>query len=193
MSKAYPSGLRGWTDIGSDMNWPDHHGKWAKQAADGSWYVIDFDNLIDSMGERDAAEFGAVYYCAIKRVDLREVSPESMRSALKDCGKENEPDLCDECKIECLVSYGCAAPLWEGSSKMHASRLRADARRIAEGYMHDAIKLATALERPVNRIGSTAREYGLGDLQSAMDRYVDGPGLGSDPTMDVMRKLGTCR
>ena len=192
-SCGYPEGMRGWTDIGSDVNWSDYHGRWAKQALDGSWYIIDFDNLVDSCGEREAEEMGAVYTCAVKRVDLSEVSPDAMLSALKCCGQENEPDLCDEAKVECLVSYGCAAPLWDGSSKVHASRLRANARRAAEGYMRDAIKLQTALNRPVNRIGSTAREYGLGDMQSAMDRYVDGPGLGTDPTMDLMHKLGTCR
>lgn len=48
--------MRGWIELCGDVNWIDYHGMWAKKARDGSWYVIRWTNLIDAMGERDAAE-----------------------------------------------------------------------------------------------------------------------------------------
>lgn len=49
--------------------------------------------------------------------------------------------------------------------------------------MRDTEKLEERLDRPVNRIGSTAREYGKGDTESALHR---GP---FDTGKQIMRKM----
>jgi hypothetical protein len=84
---------------------------------------------------------------------------------------------------EACVSYGAAQPLESFSGNAHASRVRADARRYAETCMKDADLLKQRLARPVNKIGSTAEEYGRGDLDSALLR---GP---FDVAKNLMRRL----
>ena len=49
--------------------------------------------------------------------------------------------------------------------------------------MRDTVALETARARPVNQIGSTAAEYGRGDLDSALER---GP---CDMGKQIMRRL----
>jgi hypothetical protein len=193
--------MKGWTDIGSDASWDEYGGKWAKRARDGSYYVVDFTNMWDACGEEECKRDGqAKYVCEVKRVDLSDLSSESIKSALDCVGLRLGVDgiVSDQgdviaapgdlrrgelVLVEACVSYGNAQPIDSFSGDNYSSHIRADARRAAEAFMRDAVALETRLERPVNRIGSTAREYGRGDLNSALSR---GP---FDPTKNLMRKL----
>jgi hypothetical protein len=175
--------MKGWIDLGSDVNWVDYSGKWGKRAKDGSWYVIDFTNMVDACGE-EAAD--APYVCEVKRVDLSELTDANRRAALDCVGldlEDVEPRHREAALVEACVSYGFMQPLDSFSGARHAARIRANARRAAEALMRDAGALETALERPVNKIGSTAREYGRGDCDTALSR---GP---FDPAKNLMRKL----
>lgn len=179
--------MKGWKDIGSDVSWDEYGGKWAKRARDGSYYVLDFTNMYDACGERDCKRDGqAQYVCEVKRVDLSELDAKTLKSA-RDCVcldlesvDEKHRELA---QVEACVSYGCAQPLESFSGDVRPSWIRAEARRYAEELMRDAQALEERLERPVNAIGSTAREYGRGDIDSALSR---GP---FDPAKNLMRKL----
>lgn len=183
--------MPGWVDLGSDVSWDDHGGKWGRLAADGSVYVIVFENL-DERGERPE------YVCEVKRVDLPSMPAEQLERALKCVGLRREGDtiVSDSGDIvanrtrqvqyvlaEACISYGCAEPLDTFSGDKYPARVRASARRVAEGLMRDAAALEVRRQRPVNRIGSTAAEYGRGDIESALDR---GP---FDTGKNLMRKL----
>ena len=178
MKRYDDSQLKGWTQLCSDGNWSDYHGMWAKQARDGSWYVLKFDNLVDSMGERDAAEFGATYECQVKRVDFSDLAPDAIASALESCGYEltkegtieNEYDggeVCGAehatlCILECAIGYGLGAPLESFYGNGHPLRVRGKARAYAMAMMRDADELEERLDRPVNAIMTSARDYGSG-------------------------------
>jgi hypothetical protein len=179
--------MRGWIDIGSDVSWDEYGGKWAKRAPDGSYYVIDFTNMWDACGEEECKRDGqARWVCEVKRVDLSDLSEKQLQSALDcvGCDLDDVPEAHRElAKVEACVSYGCAQPLESFSGDVYSSRIRAEARRYAETLMRDAEALEVKLESPVNRIGSTAREYGRGDLDAALSR---GP---FDTAKNIMRKL----
>jgi hypothetical protein len=184
--------MRNWIELCSDVNWVDYHGMWARKAKDGSWYVLRWTNLVDAGGEEFA---DTPYECDVKRIDLSDVDPSS---ALNSCGYEIEGDTIvneydgsivadgkhvELCLVECCISYGLGAPLESFTGSKYPERIRATARRYAETMMKDRPGLAKRLARPVNAIGSTADEYGRGDIDSALHR---GP---FDTAKSIMRKM----
>lgn len=181
--------MKGWQDIGSDVNWSDYGGNWAKKSASGVWFVVRFINMWDACGERDCQVNGTPRYLAeVVSVDLNEISEATQRQALECVGAENEGNLPELARVEACVSYGAHAPLDSFSGHSYPARVRANARRAAEALMADESALEAKLERPVNRIGSTAREYMQGDLDAALIRYQAGEG-DSDPGRDIMLKM----
>lgn len=104
-----------WYDIGSDVNWIDYGGRWARHIEGTRYHVIRFDNLKECTGEQ-----GAGYHC-----DLAEVDTESdqLDSALECCGLEEMADQPLN-QVEALSGYGAAAPLWQGSSRNAHSLMR---------------------------------------------------------------------
>jgi hypothetical protein len=194
--------MKGWIELSSDVDWEGYHGMWARKAPDGSWYVLKWTNMEDACG--DDAPYK--YDCQVKRLDLRELPDEEVLAALRCCGWKlcvqgpdqptyaivsemgdvvAEGDLASLAPVllECCVQYGLGAPLESFTGDKHAKRIRAEARRYAEQCMRDDAMLQERMERPVNAIGSTAAEYGRGDVQSALHR---GP---FDFRKNLMRKL----
>lgn len=178
MAKYDDSNLSGWTQLCSDVNWQDYHGMWAKRARDGSWYVLQWTNMIDAMGKHEAAEFGSKYECQVKRLDFADLAPDAIASALKSCGFEltkegtieNEHDgdeVCDKEHatlfiLESCIGYGLGAPLETFMGNGHPLRVRGKARKYAETVMRHAAALEERLDRPVNAITTSARDYGSG-------------------------------
>jgi hypothetical protein len=206
--KQHPSGMRGWTELCSDVNWEDYHGMWARKAPDGSFYVLKWTNLYDAMGERDCLSSGALQYeCDVKRLALSELSVEDRQDALRYCGLrlgayeshlavlneyDNSPvvsaaehgmDTLQLCIVEACIQYGYGAPLESFTGNVRPRSIRAEARRYAESLMRDGATLRERLARPVNAIGSTASEYGRGDIDSALYR---GP---VDTAKGIVRKM----
>ena len=198
----HPKGLRGWTELCSDYSWEDYHGMWARKCkATGAWYVLKWTNLYDAMGERDCLRDGIPQYeCEVKHLDLSAIPESEKTSALRSCGYrfnvetgaiEDEhngsvvapAEHADLALVECLVQYGLGAPLECFTGNVRPSNVRANARRFAEDLMRDATreKLRSRLSRPVNALGSTAFEYGIGDFKSAMERA-------AQPSVRVMRQ-----
>ncbi len=179
MTKPNLLSKRTWHDIGSDVNWIDYGGHWARRIDDTRYHVIRFDNLAEHTGDETAG-----YH-----VQLSEVSIDSpqLADALKCCGLEGWEDhtKLPLCQVEALASYGAYAPLWQAAGKNAHSLIRqakAESRRLSaspEAYEQ-------AMDRPVNAIGSTAREYAAGDMLSGVLRGVaDG-----DPRAELMLKMG---
>jgi hypothetical protein len=183
--------MKGWTDIGSDVDWAGYHGLWTRQAPDGTWFVIRFTNMFDACGEGACRRDGwAEYYAETCSVNLSELSDEQIRRALDSVGYdeiEHGPPS-DLVKVEALVGYGACAPLESFSGESYPERVRAKARRAAEAMIADAAAHEAALERPVNKIGTTAREYMHGDLNAALFRYQSGAEP-ADPAKDLVLKL----
>ena len=90
--------------------------------------------------------------------------------------------------VETRHGYGFGAAMQEFTSRTYAGRLRADARRYAESLMADEALVQSQPDEPVNKIGSTARDFGRGDSLAGLKRYQKGQGDQSD-TSDLMLKM----
>jgi hypothetical protein len=206
MGKNNITEIKGWEYISGPHWWTGEDAMWVRKAKDGAWFVLRFQDLRDAGG----SDFeDTPYECDVRRVHLKELSEEEIGSALRSSGWHLGPDgciyqevwerdgkkyggdlVCDKehaelCIVECLVSHGLGAPLHDETGKRY-DRVRGRARAEAVSLMRDAEALEEALDRPVNAIGSTAREYGRGDINSAL--YRDTPG--TNPTaMGIMRKM----
>ena len=171
-----------WTTMIGDVCWEDHGGSWGHKLRDGVWLVLRFEN------KSDWGDGAKGYYCDVLQVDLNTLPEDELKSALQCCGFEfdQEGNVLNEhdgetisergsehyeiVLVECCMSYGCYAPLDSTEGDSYPLRVRAEARRIADSYFEDQYALNERLNRPVNAIGSTALEFGRGDIQSAMDR-----------------------
>ena len=182
--------MKDWIELSGYVNWQDYGARWAKRARDGSWLVLDFCNMYGS--DHNPEE---LYICEVKRVNLATLPRKELTNALRSCGwvlrtdgtviDEHSGDKIgtgEEIIVEACLGYGCAEPLATESSAHSPIKVRGRARRTAKNLMHDTNKLETALSRPVNKIGSTAREYGASDLASAIERNVT-------PTGALIRKM----
>lgn len=195
--------MKEWQYISGPGWWTGEDAIWVRKAKDGAWWVLRFTDLLDAGGEdfKDTP-----YECEVKRIDFDELPVADRDSTLKSCGycfkdgttpggylgralvhEHNgdivaEGDAVDHCIIECCVQYGLGAPLHTETGKRWLN-VRARARKEAELMMRSASKLEKALDRPVNALGTTAREYGNGDVNSVLHR---GP---ADTTKQIMRKM----
>lgn len=186
-----PKAWKGWVDLCSDVNWADYHGMWGKKGPDGAWYVLRFTNMEDACGEREAKEMGIRYECSVLRVDLRTVPIEKQQTVLESFVQTDwNAEAREQAIVYGLVADGCAAPLTEESAWSHPERVRAAAWRAAEILMNDYDSRERLLDRPVNAIGTTAREFGTGDIMAGLRRYADGNGEG-DSKKDLMLRLQT--
>jgi len=191
--------MKKWIELCSDVNWEDYGGMWARKAPDGSWYVLQWTNLWDAAGEDSGLP---QFECDVKRVELFNLPEAEITSAMRCVGLAWVPDghngeimtesgdiVADTEErtalvlVEACVQYGLGAPLQSFSGDKYPKRIRARARRYAEECMRDDALLERQLDRPVNKIGSTAREYGRGDIDSALHR---GP---FDTGKQIIRKL----
>lgn len=101
-------------------------------------------------------------------VDLSAIGEEEITSALRSCGLDAEENLADLFVAEACFRHGCKAPVWDESSNSRRY-LEREGKRQGRA-MEDSDTREEALDRPVNQIGSTAREYMVGDLTSAVQR-----------------------
>lgn len=199
----HEKGVRpGWFTLCADVCWERHGGAWARRDARGAFWIVRFSDLEGEIGERDFKGSGLPKFEAdVSYVDVAAMSDETVSSALQSCGLRRTADgivsdqgdlvadAADEERMawvlaEALHSSGSYAPMHSVGGKSHPMRVRAAAMRFAEEAMRDAAATEALLERPVNAIGSTAREYAAGDIESALFR---GP---HTPEKDLMIKLG---
>jgi len=184
--------MKKWELLSGDVNWEDYGAMWVRQDPGNArvYFVLRFENLIECMGERDVKESGLdQYLCTVYRVDLDDQPEDQIKGALDCCGidlADLDPEYHELALVECLVSYGAAAPMGEHSNPHYANRARAAARRDAESMMSSPTRTKRLLNRPVNALGSTAAEYARGDIHSAMTRGV----LAGDTEARLMARMG---
>lgn len=201
MAKRNRSRWAGWKDLGSDSDWESYGGKWGRKGADGAWYIVRFENMIEACGERAVAN-GEIskYIASVLRVDLSEISKDQLSKCRACVGIDpddydsRDANVQEYMNVDACVSYGTFAPLWDEGSDTFPMRLRAAARREAETMMRDETTLDKALDRTVNRIGTTAREFGQGDPLAGLHRHASNVMMGEtkpgeDPEKDLMLKL----
>lgn len=154
-----PLGKR-WTDIGSDVNWSEHGGCWARHIDGARYHVIRFENC------REWGDGATGYH-----VELSEVTIDNpqLRAALESCdypidGRDAIGDPIhgwEWMQVDALHSYGAKAPLFQESSANSWSLIRA-AKRESRLLQTDSVEYQERMDRPVNAIGTSARNYGLG-------------------------------
>lgn len=178
--------MKGWNDaagLGDEG--------YIRRAPDGSFFLLRIDDMWEATGDEDRPH----YNVQVMRVDLKEVSDGDIDNAIQSCSgwatreeleEQVAPRLHAEVIAEMLASYGQYQPLDQFDGN-RLDRVRAEARRCAEEYMRSTHRLDRALDRPVNKIGSTAREYGRGDLNAPLRRYQREPT--GDPSMDILLKM----
>ena len=175
--------IKGWQNLSHEL--------WVKRVkGTRKYYVVKYMDLWEYISERECESSGiARHEYDLKLVDLDLMPLEAVASALGCCGfklGEDDPstivneydgeqiasgaDACDLVIVDCCISYGNGAPLESFSGKSHPERLRAEAVRYALDMMRDDDALRARLSRVVNGVGSTAFEYGQGDISSGMAR-----------------------
>jgi hypothetical protein len=204
------SKMKDWMFLTGDVNWEDYGAKWCRKDASGVWWVLDFSN------KEEWGNGARGYYCEVKRLDLAEVHPTEIKSALRSCGWRIDPsrpaivneydghnvhgnyviaeglDNMEPVLVECLVGYGVSAPM--GSEEgTHPTHVRAAARRLADELMADEKRAEAALAKPVNKIGSTARDFGRGDslagLRRVSEKLLRGEDVEVDTSMSLMLRM----
>jgi len=152
-----------------DVNYVDYGGKWIRQVSEYRYHVIELVNMVDACGS-DAT----FTYCVdLSEIDLEEVTDENIKSALSCVGLSlNEAFRYGPLAlVEALHSYGCKAPMGDfcgNNWRKHMKEARALSRELDDPSAH-----AERMNRPVNRIGATAKEYMKGDMRSAVMRGLE--------------------
>lgn len=170
---------KAWTDIGSDVNWIDYGGRWARHIEGTRYHVIRFENC------SEWGDGATGYHCDLQEVDTTNpLWPDAVRSCDVELGRY-EPKIQPFVMAEALSTYGAYAPLWQdGGTNAHKllRAAKAESRLLAT----NSAEYEARMDRPVNKIGSTAREYATGDINSAVLR-----GLGKgDPAAEIMARMG---
>lgn len=175
-----------WVDFG-DVSFLDYGGKWIKRIDDSRYHVIELINWEEAVGEREAAEIGSRYNVSLSVVDL---TVANLDSALRYYGMEDgywesiDPSMLGYCLTECAHSYGNLAPISDNNGN-NAHKLIREAKAESKRLIDDPDFYDSMMDRPVNRLGSTAREYQRGDLDSALIRGL----FAGDRTCQIMAKI----
>lgn len=157
-----------------DINPQDYGGKWYRRVGVSTYQVIELTNMNDACGRRDNEGY-PTYVVELSLVDLSQIPVEVQESAWRSCGPDltacYESELRDQITAIACYEYGAKAPLesWSGNG---STRLLREARKLAKVLKKDCSELEDRLQKPVNKIGTTAQEYMTGDIRSAVLRGV---------------------
>lgn len=128
------------------------------------YHFVRWDDNMEDMGERDFKEHkahgGGRYTVCLRMVDLLFATPHMIESANRSCGWEgmgDDPDVV----ADVLFNHGSAAPLWESEGN-NLRKLLTEARQESKSLIEEGHE--EAMTRTVNRLGSTALEYMVGDI-----------------------------
>lgn len=112
------------------------------------------------------------YNVELSEVDLFAISDKTKEEAFKSCGgfRRDQAEPTEVEIADAVSSYGAKAPLGSWNGNALRVLMRQARKRAAE--MDDPVVHETAMNSPVNAIGSTALEFMKGDINSAMVRGV---------------------
>lgn len=183
-----------------DMDWEEYGGSWYRKI-DHRFHVVKVFNWEEAVGEAEASEIDGTHHIDLVEVDTND--EERIKSALECCGYyadedgnivADSGDMLAELKdedtwrlvvCESMVAYGSYAHIRDFSgSNLHEMF----ATMVVESnqMVDDAEAYENRMNRPVNAIGSTAREMQRGDINSAILR-----GLSTgDKNAELMARMG---
>jgi hypothetical protein len=149
-----------------DCNWSDYGGKFYRKVGIKRFHIMDVINWIEATGD----DSGFKYRVSLSEVDLRALPVNQLERAKRSCGWETEPPefFTEKLTLDMVHSYMGGVPLGEYMGN-NLNKLMKQA-RATSADLDDPDQYETAMNRVVNGIGSTAREYGQGDFNSAMVR-----------------------
>jgi len=180
---------RNWHDLCSDVNWTDYDGSWARKVTETRYLVIQFENC------REWGDGATGYHVSLSEVDLNAPNVlNAYRSSdvpLDGIDEYGEDIPKDRYRLMCVWachSYGIKAPLFQASGR-NVRKLVAAAKREARRLIGSKAEYRKRMARPVNALGSMAREYQRGEIHKAVVRGV----LAGDPKAEIMAKLGMAR
>jgi hypothetical protein len=205
-----------WHKLGGDVSWEDYDGVWGKRVVvpavppkpetgeRGSkervlWFVLRFENMEDC--DSKAVERGelARYIASVVLVDLAAIPADDMARALGGIVFDAPEGLSPEqaalqeemCKVDALVSYGVYAPLADKSRSNLPHYLLGEVIKDAQRLIANPCELDAALDQPVNKIGTTAREMGQGKVLAGLERSAVKALAGEevDATASLMLKM----
>jgi hypothetical protein len=172
-----------------DVNYTEYGGKWCRKIGPGRYHVITLDRWSEMVGKREAKNRDMdTYNVSLSEVDLKTISEELsddrtvLHHALKSCGwyydskrgvvDEHSHDLvapngpvAELVCVEACHGYGAKAPLEEYNGN-NWRKLMQEARAYSRELTSDNEKMQEALDRPVNAIGTSAKDYMLGKMLS---------------------------
>jgi len=147
-----------------DVNWKDYGGKWISNKLNNGeydyWLVLEFINLYDACGEKDANNMGGKYMVTLCSVSPSQVDEDELKKAIKSIGWEEET-LTDEMKVEALDSYGVRAHLWDETGNF-ANKLIAEAKK--QAMTMGEIEYNQLMNSFTNALGHTKADFLRGDL-----------------------------
>lgn len=143
-------------------------GKMMTRPFPGVFWICEWTDMDDACGRDN--EGHDKYVVELSEVDTRVIDDRQWVEVKNSCGWDGMPDTA-EARAECAHGYGLKAPLdsWSGNN---LGKLKTQARKRARELKADPGAYEQQMSRPVNAIGSTAREFGQGNIHSAMLRGV---------------------
>jgi len=133
------------------------------------YHIIDLTDLRNATDEATWKEWDGCYLVKLVEVDL-DIMTEKQIDNVKGQFSDDEEYEDDVIASE-SARYGYGAPMFDQVSSNRSALLKlakAESRRL----QNDPEYYEQQMNRPVNQIGSTAREFGQGDTQSAMFRGI---------------------
>lgn len=162
------SGFRFFT---GDRNWLDYGGTWSRHIpGTRRYHFIRLDNMDEACGRDNEGQ--PTYRVQLSEVDMDEISDDQINDAMRSYGNDDSSGLTDAECAGLVFEYGISSPL-HSESTYNAYKGIAACRKESYRLSRDAEAYEEAMERPVNRLGSTAREFGRGDLNSALIRGLE--------------------
>lgn len=184
-------GMKGWVDLGSDVNWAAYGGMWGRRVVNPltrqpTWFIVRVQDLWETTGMLEGPRIEG----DLLMVRLHEIPPDMVERALQYVGWSSEIQkvredeiLTERLKVEACVHFGLHAILETRKSHGHAARVRAAMRRQAEYYAlavnsfveggPDPLieqELEEVLDQPCNGIGTTKLEMMKGDVLGGLNR-----------------------
>jgi len=181
-----------------DMNWADYGGKWYRELEDHGYGNLPTYHVIELFNWREDVDstYSYKYNVSLSEVTFIKIPLTVILSAKRSYGMElnkteryyrcfekfpvfpgNWPKVLTDDKLhllDVLHGYGAKAPLWDDSGN-NFKKLLSAAKQYSRELEEDPYEHHKAMQKPVNRMGSTAEEYMCGDIYSAMIREKDTP------------------
>lgn len=164
-----------------DVNMADYGGKNIRHVGGRKYQVVELMNMDEACGRDNEGQ--PKYAVELTIIDLAAIPEKQLQSAIRSCGWDTANLSDDACLAEICHSYGLHAPLGGWSGNNYRKLLREAYSAAKELLDEDALE--EKLEQPVNALGSTAREYMVGDLDSALTRGCEA----GDPSARLLTKM----